>query len=199
MLMLQIPSQELEQGMLWGNSEPHFSGFLGLRWDLKMSLMGCNSLFVCFFFFSRTMLCLLHYSFSLCFFLHHPFFWLFYKSFLFQTLSVFLVYVTKWWQTENNLYHTLHLWIMKMYHIIWLIYLYRAIDFLFLFMNQKVASDYWLVNLHVFYLHCISQLLWFLFFTYLSTWTHNTQTGVYILQSNIYIINNQFHVYSCNI
>lgn len=84
---------------------------------------------------------------------------------------------------------------MKMYYIMWLIYLYRAIDFLFLFMNQKVASDYWLVNLHVFYLHCISQLLWFLFFTYLSTWTHNTQTGVYILQSNIYIINNQFHAY----
>lgn len=38
-----------------------------------------------------------------------------------------------------------------------LIYLYRAIDFLLLSMNQKVASDYWFVNLHVFCLHCTGQ------------------------------------------
>lgn len=44
------------------------------------------------------------------------------------------------------------------YYIVWLIYLYRAIDFLLLSVNQKVASDYWLVNLHVFYVHCIGQL-----------------------------------------
>lgn len=44
------------------------------------------------------------------------------------------------------------------YYTVWLIYLCRAIDFLLLSMNQKVASDYWLVNLHVFYLHCVGQL-----------------------------------------
>lgn len=44
------------------------------------------------------------------------------------------------------------------YYTVWLIYLYRAIDFLLLSVNQKVASDYWLVNLHVFYVHCIGQL-----------------------------------------
>ena len=74
------------------------------------------------------------------------------------------------------------------YSTAWLIYLYRAIDFILLSMNQKVASDYWLVNLHVFYHHCISQLQWFLFLTDLSTRTQtkNAQLSVFFSQTQIF-------------